>query len=57
MSIEERIRYLLRAASRAEVEGDDKVARALRRMAEEAVPAAPQLAVPRVHPRLGCCTE
>lgn len=38
--IEERIRYLRRAASRAEVEGNLRVARILRRMAAEAVPVA-----------------
>jgi hypothetical protein len=39
MTMEDRIRYLLRAASRAEGEGDRKVADALRRMAQEARPA------------------
>lgn len=38
MSWKQRIRYLLRAALRAEDEGDRKVAEALRRMAREAVP-------------------
>lgn len=38
MSVEERIRYLLRAALRAEGEGNSRVARSLRRMAEEARP-------------------
>lgn len=38
MSVEERIRYLLRAASRAEVEGDRWVAHLFRRMAKEALP-------------------
>ncbi len=37
-TVEERIRYLLRAALRAEEEGDRRVARNLRRMAEEACP-------------------
>ena len=38
MSVEERIRYLLRVAIRAEGEGDVRVARIFRRMAEEARP-------------------
>ncbi len=38
MTIEERIRYLLHAAGRAEQEGAERVARSLRRMAEEARP-------------------
>lgn len=37
-SMEEKIRYLLRAALRAEHEGERRVARILRRMAEEACP-------------------
>ena len=42
MSVEERVRYLLRAATRAETEGDEFVARIFRRMAEEAVPLQPE---------------
>lgn len=38
MSVEDRIRYLLRAASRAEREGAERAARSLRRMAEDARP-------------------
>jgi len=38
MSMDERIRFLLRAATRAEVEGDERIARIFRRMAEEARP-------------------
>jgi hypothetical protein len=38
MSIEQRIRYILDAAERAEREGHDRAARALRRMAEERRP-------------------
>lgn len=38
MSLELRIQYLLRAAARAEAEGQERVARALRRMADEARP-------------------
>lgn len=39
MSVEDRIRYMLRAATRAEDEGDSRLARLYRRMAEEARPA------------------
>lgn len=38
MSMDERIRFLLRAANRAEGDGDTRVARLYRRMAEEARP-------------------
>ena len=38
MSMDERIQFLLRAASRAEWEGDQRAARIFRRMAEEARP-------------------
>jgi len=38
MSIEERIRFLLRTACRAEGEGNAKVADLFRRMADEALP-------------------
>ena len=38
MSMDERVRFLLRAATRAEVEGDERAARIFRRMAEEARP-------------------
>ena len=38
MNIEERVRYLLQAATRAEGEGETRIARALRRMADEARP-------------------
>jgi len=38
MSVEDRIRYMLRAATRAEDEGDSRLARLYRRMAEEAQP-------------------
>lgn len=38
MSVEDRIRYLLRAALRAEREGAERAARALRQMAEDARP-------------------
>jgi hypothetical protein len=39
MSMEQRIRHLLQAASRAEAEGDLRTARVLRRIASEARPA------------------
>ena len=39
MSMDDRIQYLLRAARRAEGEGDARVARLFRRMAEDAQPA------------------
>lgn len=46
MAIEERVRFLLRAACRAEGEGDTKIAESLRRMARDAVsPATPRLAI------------
>ena len=38
MSMEDRVRYLLQAAMRAESEGQLRIARSLRRMAEEARP-------------------
>lgn len=41
MSIEERIHYLLQAAMRAECEGESRIARTLRRMADEARPVGP----------------
>jgi len=41
MTIDERIGFLLRAARRAELEGNERAARALRRMADEARPLVP----------------
>ena len=38
MSIEERIRHLLKAALRADEDGSDRIARTLRRMAHELRP-------------------
>lgn len=38
MGMEERVRFLLRAARRAENEGDERIAHAFRRMAEESRP-------------------
>lgn len=40
MSIDERVRHLLKAALRAESEGQFRIARTLRRMADEARPLA-----------------
>ena len=50
MSVDDRIRYLLRAATRAEGEGDLRVARNFRRMAEEMRPVDGVLRVPALHP-------
>jgi hypothetical protein len=41
MRLDERIGFLLRAAARAERDGEARVARALRRMADEARPFDP----------------
>jgi hypothetical protein len=49
MNIEERIRFLIRAASRAEGEGDQRVALLFRRMAEEMKPLEQSL-VPAGYP-------
>jgi hypothetical protein len=38
MSVEQRVQYLLRAALRAERNGDDRIARSLRRMALDIQP-------------------
>ncbi len=48
MSVEERIRHLLRAASRVEDEGDSRGAELLRRMAQEALPVERRDVVPAV---------
>ncbi len=53
MSVEERIRHLLRAASRVEGEGDSRVAELLRQMAEEALP----MDRPKVVPAMGCQSD
>ena len=45
MSLEQRLEYLLRAALRAERAGDLRVARSLRRMAEDTLPIDPSLTV------------
>ena len=38
MSVEQRLEYLLRAALRAERNGDERIARSLRRMAQDIQP-------------------
>jgi len=50
MSVDDRIRYLLRAACRAEGEGKERVANLLRRMAREALPLDDAI----VQPVVGC---
>lgn len=55
MVMEDRIRFLLRAASRAEDEGYRKVASTLRRMAEEARPLDSMTGP--LSPALGSCPE
>lgn len=57
MSVEERIRYLLRAALRAEDEGDRRVADSLRRMAREARPVDARPGGVLMLPGLECCPE
>lgn len=42
MTVDERIRFLLRAATRAEGEGNERIARLFPRMAEEARPLGVQ---------------
>lgn len=49
MSTDERIRFLLRAATRAEGEGERRIARIFRRMAEDARPADACELVPELH--------
>lgn len=55
MTVEERIQFLLHAAGRAEQEGAERVARSLRRMAEEARPL--EVRPLPGSPRLECCPE
>lgn len=57
MSMDERIRYLLRAATRAEGEGDQKTARIFRRMAEEARPLDASELIPELHFHLGWASD
>ena len=59
MSVKKRIQYLLGAARRAEVEGELRTARLLRRIAEEARPIdarSPVRGLP-LEPTLGSCAE
>lgn len=53
MTMDERIRFLLRAATRAEGEGDRRIAQIFRRMAEEARPLDPSEVVPELQGHLG----
>jgi hypothetical protein len=62
MSMEQRIRYLLAAALRADEEGDARTARILRRMAEESRPLVAVTRADRVRPTvtspaLACSAE
>lgn len=50
MTPEERVRFLLRVATRAEGEGNHRTARAYRRMADEARPVEPGSLLPRNGP-------
>lgn len=47
MSLEQRLDYLLRAAQRAERNGEAHIARVLRRMAEDTRPIEPAVTVSR----------
>jgi hypothetical protein len=53
MTPEERIRFLLRVATRAEGEGNHRAARAYRRMADEARPVEPGSLLPSSGPLRG----
>lgn len=57
MGVEERIRFLLEVAKRAEGDGEIRVARAFRRRAEEARPWDLRRLVPAHPPPAGCCVE
>lgn len=57
MTWRERIRYLRRAALRAEGEGDRRVAEALRRMAREAMPVEASRRTRIVRRPAGCGSE
>ena len=50
MSGEERIRFLLKIASRVEGEGNDRAATLFRRMAREARPLEPDTLLPSLGP-------
>lgn len=57
MTVDERIRYLLRVATRAEGEGDLRVARSFRRMAEDARPLDGSWSLHGRNPAVGCRRE
>lgn len=57
MTMDERIRFLLRAATRAEDEGNERVARNFRRMAEDARPVDWDGVPLTWHPDMGGLTE
>lgn len=57
MSMEERIRFLLRVACRAEGEGNERAARLFRRMADEARPLEAGVSVATLHPAPGGWSE
>lgn len=56
MSVDERIRFLIQAAIRAEGEGDLRIARIFRRMADDARPLDVVLS-PVVRPAFGGSSE
>lgn len=57
MTMDERIRFLLRAATRAEDEGNERVARNFRRMAEDARPVEGEGGPSALYPQSGCYSE
>ena len=57
MTWDQRVKYLLRAASRAEGEGDSRVAELFRRMAADAEPPESRITLPRMTGRMECCPE
>jgi len=57
MTVDERIRFLLRTARRAEGDGEVRIARSFRRMAEEVRPLDVSRFVPPMHLTARCCAE
>lgn len=57
MSMEERVRFLLRIARRAEGEGNERAAGLFRRMADEARPLEADMVMPAAAPGTGVVTE
>lgn len=57
MMVDERIRFLLRAAMRAEGEGDERIARIFRRMADEARPLDVQAMIEPLQPAWSGCPD